>query len=93
MADRDDPLSDTTPLGKSVEEVEAENQNAVNPSVDSEGLREREAVPPILPAYQNAGEAGMYGVKAYPDVLVGAPPDTARPDDGVNDQDLDDTPQ
>ncbi len=97
MTDRHDPLDDTTPLGKSVEEVEQEGQNLVNSPVDSEDRRRRdESVPAIIPPFNQGGQIGSnfgVGVAAVPGLvgnLVGG--DEGGADDGRNDKEEDDTP-
>ena len=95
MTDNQGKLTDTAPLGKSVEEVEQDSQNQVNSPVDGEDLqRGEDRVPAVLPAYNQGGlPGGNFGVAAVPGLignLVGG--DAAGPDDGRNDKEEDDTP-
>lgn len=56
----DSKLSDTSPLGRSVEDVEADGGNRVNPSVTTEQRREADhTVAPVPIA--NAGSQGIPG--------------------------------
>lgn len=103
MADQEDRLSDTTPLGRSVEDVEADSQNAVNPRTGGEQQRSGPAVAPlVVPGSNPAGSPGggvmVNGVLPVAGVAGEAAGLQAQERQGAandqrGDRDLDDTPQ
>lgn len=103
MTDARDPLSDTTPLGKSVEEVEADTQNRSNPSVSGEATApDVPVVPVVVPGSNPAGSPGggvmVNGVLPVAGVAgeaagLQAAEGEAEAHHHQNDRDLDDTPQ
>ncbi|WP_019588127.1 hypothetical protein [Deinococcus apachensis] len=76
-----DNLKDTTPLGKSVEEIEAATQNRANASTPGEERREDGGVPVGLAATTVAGLGVGSGA------MVGAVGAALIPDDGLGDAD------
>lgn len=71
-----DDLKDTTPLGKSVEEIEGATQNTTNTSAPGEERRDDGGVPVGLPATTVAGLGVGSGA------MVGAVGAALIPDDG-----------
>lgn len=76
------------PLGKSVEEVEAESSNTVNSPVEGEVMRARQDT--VVPAVVNANTSGTPAVVVNPAGLIegGSGPDdgTARPNRDSSEQ-------
>lgn len=66
-----DPLKDTSPLGKSVEEIERESGNLTNSSVPTEARQDGEGagVVPLIPVAATAG-VGVTGGAAVGAALI-----------------------
>lgn len=85
-----DPLKDTSPLGKSVEEIEQESGNTTNSSVPTEERRDDHGVGvvPLIPVAATAG-VGVTGGAAVGAVLITQEGlDNDRADDGPEDRDV-----
>lgn len=72
-----DKLHDTTPLGRSVEDIERESGNLVNDSREGESLRRDETA--VIPAVANANTTGMIAAVAPTDLIEKG----SGPDDGT----------
>ncbi|GAA5436265.1 hypothetical protein ACMT4L_06785 [Deinococcus sp. A31D244] len=72
-----DKLHDTTPLGRSVEDIERESGNLINDSREGESLRRDETA--VIPAVANANTTGMIAAVAPADLIEKG----SGPDDGT----------
>lgn len=66
---KDTSLKDTSPLGKSVEEIEATTENRVNPSTPAEERTEGDGIVPAVPVAATAG-LGVGGGAAVGAALI-----------------------
>lgn len=66
---KDGFLQDTSPLGKSVEEIEEATENRVNPSTPAEERAEGEGIVPAVPVAATAG-LGVGGGAAVGAALI-----------------------
>ncbi|GGR53469.1 hypothetical protein GCM10008959_13850 [Deinococcus seoulensis] len=72
-----DPLHDTTPLGRSVEDIERESGNLTNDPREGESMRRDETA--VIPAVANANTTGMIAAVAPTDLIEKG----SGPDDGT----------
>lgn len=73
-----DPLHDTTPLGRSVEDIERESGNLTNDPREGESRRRDETA--VIPAVANANTTGMIAAVAPADLIEKG----SGPDDGTS---------